>query len=88
MMKRILGLIGVFVMVLAMAGVGFAGKAITGEIVKIDGEMISIKDDTGKVQQVHVDPKATKKTGELKQGAKVTAQVNDQGHAESIEVKS
>lgn len=88
MMKRILGLIGVFVMVLAMASVGFAGKAITGEIVKIDGEMISIKDDTGKVQQVHVDPKATKKTGELKQGAKVTAQVNDQGHAESIEVKS
>lgn len=88
MMKRIFGLIGVFVMVLALAGVGFAGKAVTGEIVKIDGEMVSIKDDTGKVQQVHVDPKATKKTGELKEGAKVMAQVNDQGHAESIEVKS
>lgn len=87
MMKKILGLMGVFVMVLALAGVGMAGKSITGEIVKIDGEMVSIKDDSGKVQQVHVDPKGTKKKGELKQGAKVTAQVNDQGHAESIEVK-
>lgn len=88
MMKKMFGLIGVFVMVLALAGVGLAGKTITGEIVKIDGEMVSIKDDSGKVQQVHVDPKGTKKTGELKQGAKVMAQVNDQGHVESIEVKS
>lgn len=88
MMKKIFGLIGVFAMVLALASVGLAAKTITGEIVKIDGEMVLIKDDSGKVEQVHVDPKGTKKTGELKQGAKVTAQVNDQGHAESIEVKS
>ena len=87
MMKKIFSLIGVFVMVLALAGIGIAGT-VTGEIVKIEGDMVSVKDDTGKVQQIHVDPKATKKTGELKEGAKVTAQVNDKGHAESIEVKS
>lgn len=86
MMKKILSLMGVFVMVLALAGVGLAGT-VTGEIVKIDGDMVSVKDDKGKIQQIHVDPKATKKTGELKEGAKVTAQVNDKGHAESIEVK-
>lgn len=88
MIKKISGLIGVFVMVLALAGIGFAGSTVSGEIVKIDGEMVSIKDNSGKVQQVHVDPKATKKTGDLKEGAKVTAQVNDKGHADSIEVKS
>ena len=88
MMKKMFGLIGVFVMVLALAGVGLAGKTITGEIVKINGEMVSVKEDnTGKVEQIHVDPKATKKVGELKEGAKVTAQVDDRGHAQSVEVK-
>ena len=86
-MKKILGLLGAFVMVLTLAGIGFAAT-VTGEIVKIEGDMVSVKDSTGKVQQIHVDPKATKKTGELKEGAKVTAQVDDKGHANSVEVKS
>ena len=88
MMKRIIGLMGAFVLVISLVGVGFAGgQTITGEIVKIDGEMVSVKDSAGKVQQIHVDPKATKKTGELKEGAKITAEVNEKGHANSIEVK-
>lgn len=88
MIKKIFGLIGAFVLVMAFAGVGLAGRTITGEIVKIDGEMVSVKEDsTGKVEQIHVDPKATKKMGELKEGAKVTAQVDDRGHAQSVEVK-
>ncbi len=89
MMKKIFNLIGAFVLVMALTGVGLAGTTITGEIVKIDGEMISVKDDTtGRVQQIHVDPKATKKTGEMKEGAKITAQVDDKGHAHSVDVKS
>ncbi len=88
MMKKIFGLVGAFVLVMALAGVGLANQTISGEIVKIDGEMVSVKDSTGKVQQIHVDPKATKKTGELKEGAKVTAQVDEKGHANSVEVKS
>jgi hypothetical protein len=88
MMKKIFSLMGALVMVMTLAGVGFANQTITGEIVKIEGDMVSVKDSTGKVQQIHVDPKATKKTGELKEGAKVTAQVDDKGHANSVEVKS
>jgi hypothetical protein len=88
MMKKIFGLIGAFVLVMALTGVGLAGTTITGKIVKIEGEMISVKDDnTGRVQQIHVDPKTTQKTGEMKEGAKVTAQVDDRGHAHSVEVK-
>jgi hypothetical protein len=87
MMNKIFGLIGAFVLMMALTGVGLAGQTITGEIVKIDGETVSVKDDTGKVQQIHVDPKATKTTGKLKEGAKVTADVDDKGHANSIEVK-
>lgn len=86
-MKKIFGLVGAFLIVVALAGVSLANKAVTGEIVKIDGEMVSIKDSSGKVQQIHVDPKATKKTGDLKEGAKVSAEVTDKGHADSIEVK-
>lgn len=88
MLKKIFGLISAFVLVISLAGISFAAKTITGEITKIDGEMVSVKDSTGKVEQIHVDPKATKKTGDLKEGAKVTAQVDDKGHATSVEVKS
>jgi hypothetical protein len=87
MLNKIVGMIGAFVLLISLVGVGLAGQTLNGEIVKIDGAMVSVKDDSGKVTQIHVDPKTTQKTGELKEGAKVTAQVNDKGHAESIEVK-
>lgn len=87
MMKKIFGLVGAFVLVMALSGVGLAGTTITGEIVKIDGEMVSVKDSAGKVHQIHVDPKATKKSGELKQGDKVKAEVDEKGHAKSVEAQ-
>jgi hypothetical protein len=94
-MKKILGLVGCLFLVVAFSGVGFAGSEmgakkegnISGEIVKISGEMVDVKDSEGKIHSVHVDPKGTKKTGELKVGVKVMADVNDMGHANSISVE-
>ncbi len=94
-MKKILGLLGCLLLVVAFSGVGLAesemgAKAagnISGEIVKIDKEMVDVKDSAGKVHSIHVDPKTTKKSGELKVGAKVTADINDMGHANSISVQ-
>ncbi len=95
-MKKLLGLLGCLLLVVAFSGVGLAGSEemgaknegnVTGEVVKISGEMIEVKDSAGKVHSIHVDPKSTKKTGELKIGAKVMADVNDMGHANSISVQ-
>ncbi|TAJ98635.1 MAG: hypothetical protein EPO39_17715 [Candidatus Manganitrophaceae bacterium] len=86
MMKKSFGLVSLFVLLMGLTGIGSAGQ-ITGEIVKIDGEMVSVKDSSGKVQQIHVDPKGTKKSGDLKVGAKVKADVQDNGHANSVEVE-
>ncbi|MCI0527884.1 MAG: hypothetical protein L0Y56_10650 [Nitrospira sp.] len=93
-MKKVLGLLGCLLLVVAFSGVGLAGEEmgakggnVTGEVVKISGEMVDVKDGTGKVHSIHVDPKSTKKTGELKVGAKVMADVNDMGHANSISVQ-
>lgn len=94
-MKKILGMIGSLLLVAAFVGAGFAGSEmgskmegnLSGEIVKISGEMVDVKDSSGKVHSIHVDPKSTKKSGELKIGAKVVADVNDMGHANSISVK-
>jgi hypothetical protein len=94
-MKKVLGLLGCLLLVVAFSGVGFAGSEmgakmegnLSGEIVKISGDMVDVKDNSGKIHSIHVDPKATKKTGELKVGAKVGADVTDSGHANSIWVE-
>ncbi len=91
-MKQFLGLIGGLVLAFSLVGVGFAGGDLgkkmkgnlSGEIVKISGEMVDVKDAEGNVRSIHVDPKSTKKSGELKVGAKVSADVNKMGHANSI----
>lgn len=71
----------------AFVGVGMAGgDKLSGTVVKIDGEMCTVKDDKGKEHMIHVDPKTTKKTGELKAGAKVEAEVDSKGHASWIKV--
>lgn len=94
-MKKILGWVGCLFLVVAFSGVGFAGSEmgakkegnVSGEIVKIDKEMVTVKDSAGKEHTIHIDSKSTKKTGELKVGAKVMADVNDMGHANSISVE-
>ena len=69
---------------LAMAG---AEGNVSGEITKIDGEMVTIKMEDGKTKEVHIDAKSTKKEGDLKVGAHVSADVTSGGHANWIKVK-
>ncbi len=84
-------------LILAVAAVAFiwAGTAladamgnVSGEVTKMDGEMVTIKAGDGSSKTFHVDPKGTKKEGDIKVGAKVTADVTKDNHANWIkEVK-
>ena len=94
-MGKMLVLIGCLFFVVTFVSVGLAETEmgakkdgnLSGEIVKISGEMVTVKDSAGKEITIHIDPKGTKKTGELKVGAKVTADVNDMNHANWIKVE-
>ncbi len=68
---------------LAMADVP---GSIRGEVTKISGDMVTIKTTEGKMQSFHVDPKTTKKEGQVNVGAMVSADVNNSGHATSVKV--
>ncbi len=59
---------------------------MSGEVTKVEGDMVTIKDDKGKEHKVHTD-KSTKMSGDVKQGAKVDVQMTDKGHATEISVK-
>jgi hypothetical protein len=84
-------------LILAVAAVSliWAGTAladamgnVSGEVTKMDGEMVTIKAGDGSAKTFHVDPKGTKKEGDIKVGAKVTADVTTDNHANWIkEVK-
>jgi hypothetical protein len=71
------------------AGTALAGEMgnVSGEVTKVDGEMVTIKTDDGSSKSVHVDPKGTKKEGDIKVGAHVTADVTSGGHANWIKEK-
>ena len=58
---------------------------IKGEITKIDGDMVTVKDEHGEEHMLHVD-KTTKKKGDLTAGAHVEAEATESGHASSITV--
>jgi len=68
------------------AGTALAGDMgnVSGEVTKVDGEMVTIKMADGSSKAVHVDPKGTKKEGDIKVGAKVSADVSSSGHANWI----
>jgi len=77
------------VMTISLATVSFAMKGhIKGEVTKIEGDMVTVKDATGKEHMLHVDAKATKKEGEIKVGAHVEADADKSGHAKSIKVEA
>jgi hypothetical protein len=94
-MKRLIGVLTVgFVLGLGagtfaadMGSPAKAGKdgagAISGEVLKIDGENYVVKDATGKEVKLHVNAQ-TKKEGDIKVGDKVEAQSDGSGHATSI----
>ncbi|MEW6683723.1 MAG: hypothetical protein AB1451_12495 [Nitrospirota bacterium] len=72
---------------LIWGGVAAAGMDdITGEVTKMEGEMVTVKMGDGSMKTIHVDPKGTKKEGEVKVGAHVTANVTPSSHANWIKV--
>lgn len=56
------------------------GTAITGEILTVEGDLYTVKDSTGKEVQLHVD-ESTQKSGKLKEGDHIEAEVTAEGHA-------
>ena len=61
------------------------GKEVKGEVVRVEGEIYSVREDSGNVVQVHVDATTeTKSKLKAKPGDHVIAKVNDKGHAISF----
>ena len=58
-------------------------QAITGDLLRIDGEFYVVKDASGKEVRLHVDG-TSKLEGTFKAGDKIEAQASDKGHALSI----
>lgn len=56
------------------------GSAITGEILTVEEDLYTVKNSTGKEVQLHVD-ESTQKSGKLKEGNKIEAEVTPEGHA-------
>ncbi len=71
---------------LMWAGVALAGEMgnVSGELTKMEGDMVTIKMADGSMKSVHIDPATTKKEGEIKVGAHVSADVTSGGHANWI----
>ena len=56
------------------------GKTITGEMVRVEGDNYFVKGQEGKEVRLHTD-KTTLIMGNLRQGDRIEANVNDQDHA-------
>jgi hypothetical protein len=82
-------LIGLFVTLLAFSFPVISwGSMLSGELVKIQGSVYTIKDDSGREQQVKVD-QSTVKQGQIKEGTRVEVEVDDMtGNAKSIKPKA
>lgn len=83
MRKLVLAAVAVSLMWAGTALAGAAGN-VSGEVTKVDGDMVTIKMADGSMKSVHVDPSGTKKEGDIKVGAQVTADVTSGGHANWI----
>lgn len=58
-------------------------EAIKGEVLRIEGENYFVKGESGKEVRLHTDD-TTQKTGDIQQGDRIEAQMNEQNHALSI----
>lgn len=85
-MKKLSMMLGIAALTIWAGTATAAAERLEGTITKISGDMITLKMSDGKTKSVHVDPIKTRKQGELKVGAMVKADVNADGHADSIEV--
>ena len=59
------------------------GKTIKGEVLRVEGDNYFVKGQDGKEVRLHID-QTTQKTGNVQQGDRIEAKVNDQNHALSI----
>ncbi|MGB3940501.1 MAG: hypothetical protein WBK96_03290, partial [Candidatus Manganitrophaceae bacterium] len=75
-MKKLVMLFVAVMVAFSFATAGFAsdGHKVSGEVTKVEGDMVTIKDEKGKEHPLHID-KTTKTSGEVKQGAKVEAEM-------------
>ena len=84
MMKRlVLTVVAVSLIWVGSVVAGAMGN-VSGEVTKMDGEMVTIKMADGAMKSVHIDPKGTKKEGKIDVGSHVTADVAANGHANWI----
>lgn len=60
-----------------------SGHVIEGEVLRVEGENYFVKGQDGKEVRVHTD-QTTQKTGNISQGNRIKAEVNDQNHALSM----
>jgi hyperosmotically inducible protein len=58
-------------------------EAIKGEVLRIEGDNYFVKGESGKEVRLHTDD-TTQKTGDINQGDRIEAQMNDRNHALSI----
>lgn len=58
-------------------------KSIKGEVLRVEGHYYVVKGEDGKEMSLHTDS-TTRKTGDISQGYRIEAQVNDQNHALSV----
>lgn len=59
------------------------GHKIEGEVLRIDGEYYFVTGQDKMEVRLHTD-RTTKKTGNISQGDRIVANVNDKNHAQSI----
>jgi hypothetical protein len=59
------------------------GHMIKGQVLSVEGENYSVKRQDGKEVRLHIDD-TTQKTGNIRQGDRIEAEVNDQNHVLSI----
>jgi hypothetical protein len=59
------------------------GHMVTGELLRVEGENYFVKGQDGKEVRLHTDD-TTQKIGNIRQGDRIEADVNDQNHARSI----
>jgi hypothetical protein len=88
-MKRGVMFAALVIVLAVFSGVGVADTLVKGKVILISGisnDMYTIKTESdqgfdGSRETFYVDPKVTKKTGEIKVGTKVEAEVNINGTA-------
>ena len=82
-MKKIFSSMLAAAALVAFVGTSWAGM-IEGTLTKIEGSFYIVKDAKGQEHKIHFN-NATKKEGDVKEGAKVSVDEAD-GHANSIKV--